>query len=97
MCYYYSCVLCRGEWKILTCVTTIVSHRNGDLGEVSKYGSVHEYLLHLHQNGRQPIAVFWWGQQRVVSICSPELFKDTIKLTNRPSEFSQCMHVHFVR
>ncbi|XP_065889636.1 cytochrome P450 20A1-like [Dysidea avara] len=57
---------------------------NGDLDELSKHGSLYEYLLHLHQNGQQPITMFWWGQQRVVSICSPELFKDTIKLTNRP-------------
>ncbi|XP_065889639.1 cytochrome P450 20A1-like isoform X3 [Dysidea avara] len=56
----------------------------GDLDEITKHGSFFEYLLHLHQNGRQSIAMFWWGQQRVVSICSPELFKDTIKLTNRP-------------
>ena len=68
-------------------------YRNGDLGELGKHGSVHEYLLHLHQNGRQPIAMFWWGQQRVVSICSPELFKDTIKLTNRPSEQLDSVHV----
>ncbi|XP_065890921.1 cytochrome P450 20A1-like isoform X4 [Dysidea avara] len=52
--------------------------------EVHKHGSLHEYLLHLHKNGHQPIVAFWWGQQRVVSICSPETFKDTIKLTNRP-------------
>ena len=60
--------------------------RKGDLDELSKHGSLHQYLLHLHQNGHQPIATFWWGQQRIVSICSPEMFKDTIKLTNRPSE-----------
>ena len=65
-------------------------YRKGDLDEITKHGSFFEYLLHLHQNGRQSIAMFWWGQQRVVSICSPELFKDTIKLTNRPSEQKQC-------
>jgi len=57
----------------------------GDLVEVHKHGSLHEYLLHLHKNGHQPIAAFWWGQQRVVSICSPELIKDTVKLINKPS------------
>ena len=64
-----------------------VSYRKGDMVEVHKHGSLHEYLLHLHKNGHQPIVAFWWGQQRVVSICSPETFKDTIKLTNRPSEW----------
>jgi len=63
----------------------IYLYRMGDLIEVQKHGSLHEYLLRLHQNGHQPIAAFWWGQQRVVSICSPDLIKDTIKLTNKPS------------
>ncbi|XP_065890917.1 cytochrome P450 20A1-like isoform X2 [Dysidea avara] len=58
----------------------------GDLVEMHKYGSMHEYLLHLHKNGHQPVIAFWWGQQRVVSICSPKTFKDTVKLTNRPKE-----------
>ncbi|XP_065913881.1 cytochrome P450 20A1-like isoform X2 [Dysidea avara] len=51
-----------------------------------KHGSLHEYLLYLHQNGQQPISVFWWGQKRIVSICSPEMLKDVIKLTNRPKQ-----------
>ena len=57
----------------------------GDLGLLSKHGSLHQYLLHLHDNGRIPITVFWWGTQRVVSVCSPQLFKETMKLTYRPS------------
>ena len=72
------------------------SNRNGDLDELSKHGSLYEYLLHLHQNGQQPITMFWWGQQRVVSICSPELFKDTIKLTNRPSESDMYIYILLV-
>ena len=59
----------------------------GNLLEMQRYGSLHEYLLYLHQNGNQPIAAFWWGQQRVVSICSPGSFKDTIKLINRSSKY----------
>ena len=68
-------------------------YRNGDLAELGKHGSLYEYQLHLHQNGRQPIAMFWWGQQRVVSICSTELFKNISKLTNRPSEQLDSVHV----
>ena len=60
----------------------------GDLIEIQQYGSVHEYLLHLHNNGHQPIVAFWWGKKRVVSICSPETFKDTLKLINRPSKYN---------
>ena len=64
-------------------------HRKGDLVEFHKYGSLHQYLLHLHQNGHQPINTFWWGQERVVSICSPEMFKDTTKLIDKPSKILQ--------
>ena len=66
----------------------------GDLGLMSKHGSLHQYLLHLHDNGRTPITVFWWGTQRVVSICSPQLFKDTMKLTYRPSMNDINTHTH---
>ena len=69
-------------WQYLVCLL----YRKGDLDEFHKHGSLHQYLLHLHQNGHQPINTFWWGKQRVVSICSPELFKDTTKLINRPSK-----------
>jgi len=55
--------------------------------EAQKHGSVHEYLLHLHKNGHEPVVAFWWGQQRVVSICSPEAFKDALKLTKKPSQW----------
>lgn len=63
----------------------------GDLKELSEHGSLHQYLMYLHDNGRKPLAIFWWGKQRVVSVCSPELFKDTIKLTYRPSKTSTAM------
>ena len=72
-------------------------NRKGELVEFQKYGSLHQYLLHLHQNGHQPINTFWWGQERVVSICSPEMFKDTIKLINRPgtiTHYTTCMYLH---
>lgn len=67
-------------------VFLILLHSSGDLGELSKHGSLHEYLLFLHKHGQQPISTFHWGKQRVVSVCSAELFKETMKLTYRPSE-----------
>ena len=63
-----------------------INCRNGDLDEINKHGSLHQYLLHLHQNGHQPINTFWWGQERLVSVCSTELIKDAAKLTNTPSK-----------
>ena len=56
----------------------------GDLKDLSAHGSLHEYLMHRHDNGRCPITTFWWEKQRVVSVCSPEGFRDTRKLTDRP-------------
>jgi len=32
------------------------------------------------------VTSFWWGKEHVVSVCSPQAFKDTVKLTDRPGE-----------
>ena len=55
----------------------------GDLGELKKFGSLHEYLLYLHDNGCIPVTSFWWGKEQVVSVCSPQAFQDTAHLTDR--------------
>ena len=60
--------------------------RLGDLDETKKAGSLHEYLLQLHDHGRCPVTSFWWGEEQVVSVCSPQAFKDTVKLTDRAGE-----------
>ena len=60
--------------------------RFGDLGEFSRAGSLHEYLVHIHDNGRCPVTSFWWGKEHVVSVCSPQAFKDTVKLTEKAGE-----------
>ena len=56
------------------------------MGDVSAKGSVHEYLDHLHDGGRCPVTSFWWGKEHVVSVCSPQAFKDIIKLTDYSGE-----------
>lgn len=56
----------------------------GDLKDLSAHGSLHEYLMHRHDNGRCPITAFWLEKQRVVSVCSPEGFRDTKRLADRP-------------
>ena len=74
---------------VLFSVTHTHTHthaRLGDLGELGKAGSLHEYLLQIHDNGRCPVTSFWWGKERVVSVCSPQAFKDTVKLTDRAGE-----------
>ena len=44
--------------------------------------------MKLHDGGRCPVSSFWWGKQQVVSVCSPQAFKDTVKLTDRASEWN---------
>ena len=57
--------------------------RLGDLAELKKAGSLHQYLTLLHDHGRCPVTSFWWGKEQVVSVCSPQAFKDTAKLTDK--------------
>ena len=66
---------------------SLISSRLGDLGELGAAGSLHEYLLQLHDNGRCPVTSFWCGKEQVVSVCSPQAFKDTVKLTDRAGEW----------
>lgn len=67
-------------------VLTSLSLRLGDIGELTKAGSLHEYLTLLHDEGRCPVTSFWFGKEHVVSVCSPQAFKDTVKLTDRAGE-----------
>jgi len=57
--------------------------RLGNLGDLSKAGSLHEYLTLLH-NQYGPIVKFHYFEHCVVSLASPDLFKETSKLFNRP-------------
>ena len=64
-------------------------HSKGDLDGLGDHGSLHQYLLHLHDQGRCPVTSFWWAKTHVVSVCSPRAFEDTQKLYNRPSEWCE--------
>ena len=56
----------------------------GDLSKAVANGSLYDYLWRLHKEGSIPVTAFWWRNQRVVSVCSPQAFKDTESLYNRP-------------
>jgi len=43
----------------------------GNFLDMGKAGSVHEYLMLLHEKYGS-IAGFWWGKKYVVSLASPE-------------------------
>ena len=56
--------------------------RDGNLGDISKAGSLHEFLMDLHKL-YGPIASFWWGKMYTISIASAELFEAQEHLFNR--------------
>ncbi|KAI0219611.1 Cytochrome P450 20A1 [Lamellibrachia satsuma] len=55
----------------------------GNLPDIQKAGSLHEFLTVLHKNYGD-IASFWFGHQLTVSIASPQLFKEHAKPFDRP-------------
>lgn len=57
----------------------------GNLLDVGKAGSLHEYLMLLHEK-YGAIAGFWWGKMYVVSLASPEHWKEVQPLFDRPPE-----------
>jgi len=58
--------------------------KTGDLGVAITNGSLYDYLWKQHGEGSIPVISFWWRHQRVVSVCSPQAFRDTQHLYNRP-------------
>ena len=58
----------------------------GDLGELKKHGSIHEYAEYLHESGKIPVTSFWWAKTHVVSVCSAEAFKELSGLLYRPGK-----------
>ncbi|KAL5006350.1 hypothetical protein ScPMuIL_015156 [Solemya velum] len=61
------------------------SKEDGNLTDMARAGSIHEFLLELHKD-YGPIASFWMGEQFVVSIASPDLFKQHHNVFDRPPE-----------
>jgi hypothetical protein len=57
--------------------------RDGNLADIALAGSLHEFLLNLHDKYGS-IASFWWGNQLVISIASAELFQQQSGIFDRP-------------
>ncbi|XP_013399187.1 cytochrome P450 20A1-like [Lingula anatina] len=58
---------------------------DGNLADIAKAGSLHEFLVELHET-HGPIASFWMGQKMVVSTASPGLFSQQSNVFDRPAE-----------
>ena len=56
----------------------------GNFEDIQDAGSLHEFLLYLHEE-YGPLVSFWWGQQLVVSFGSPEMFNEVKTVFDRPS------------
>ncbi|XP_025095386.1 cytochrome P450 20A1-like isoform X2 [Pomacea canaliculata] len=61
---------------------------DGNLSDITRAGSLHMFLIDLHKQFG-PIASFWMGEQLVVSIASPELFKQQMSVFDRPGDLFQ--------
>ncbi|KAL5007031.1 hypothetical protein ScPMuIL_015837 [Solemya velum] len=61
------------------------NEKDGNIPDLAAAGSLHEYLVMLHKE-YGPITSFWMGGSHVVSIASPELFKQHQHVFDRPPE-----------
>ena len=59
----------------------------GNLGDAAKAGGIHKYMTQLHEK-HGPIVAFYWGDQQVVSLGSPDLWKDVQGLFDRPRKIN---------
>ncbi|XP_052251216.1 cytochrome P450 20A1-like [Dreissena polymorpha] len=62
-----------------------VSKEDGNLGDIAKAGSLHEFLMKLHKD-YGPVASFWWGPTYTVSICTEDVFKQHTNVFDKPNE-----------
>ncbi|XP_033762755.1 cytochrome P450 20A1-like [Pecten maximus] len=59
------------------------THADGNMSDIKRAGSLHEFLLDLHKQFGS-IVSFWIGREYIVSISSPELFKEHQGVFDRP-------------
>ncbi|OWF40771.1 cytochrome P450 20A1-like [Mizuhopecten yessoensis] len=59
------------------------TQEDGNVSDINRAGSLHEFLLDLHKQFGS-IVSFWIGKEYVVSIASPELFKEHQGVFDRP-------------
>lgn len=62
--------------------------RSGNLSDMAKAGSVHEYLVELHEKYGE-IVGFWWGKEYVISLSSVEYWKEIRPLFDKPCKINE--------
>lgn len=58
---------------------------SGNLPDMAKAGSVHEYLIELHEKYGE-IVSFWWGKEYAVSLSSVDYWKEIQPIFDKPYE-----------
>lgn len=70
------------------CIIYFLYIRDGNLADIAKAGSLHEFLSELHEQ-HGGIASFYMGQMLVVSIASPDILKEHKAVFDRPRKCVQ--------
>ncbi|CAI9716098.1 cytochrome P450 20A1-like [Octopus vulgaris] len=61
------------------------SKQDGNLADIIRSGSLHEFLINIHKQYGS-ITSFWMSNYQIISLASPELFKNQKKIVDRSSE-----------
>ena len=69
-------------------VVPFPSSRSGNLGDMANAGSVHEYLVELHETYGN-IVGFWWGKEYVVSLSSTDFWKEIQPIFDKPCKLAR--------
>lgn len=69
------------------CWWPVCVFRDGNLVDIQRAGSLHQFLQNLHED-LGPIVSFWIGEESVVSIASPGLFKQHTNVFDRPGQYT---------
>ena len=54
---------------------------------MAKAGSVHEYLVELHEKFGE-IVGFWWGKEYTISLSSVEYWEEILPIFDKPCKIS---------
>uniref|UniRef100_T1JCU8 Cytochrome P450 n=1 Tax=Strigamia maritima TaxID=126957 RepID=T1JCU8_STRMM len=64
--------------------------KDGNLSDITEAGGIHPFLVKLHEKYGE-ISGFWFGDSYIVSLGSAELFKQHLKVFDRPGVLFKCL------
>lgn len=75
-------------------VPVVSLFRSGNLGDLARAGSLHEYLIELHEKYGE-IVGFWWGKEYVVSLSAIQHWKEIQPIFDKPCKINQTLTVMY--